>query len=93
MKKIIDGKLYNTDTSKLLCKWLVGEDNGGNVINFYELYLTKKGTYFKATFPGHSIWSDGDNIEILSEADARKTMEEHSSAEEYISAFGDVEEG
>jgi hypothetical protein len=46
MKKIIDGKIYNTETAILI----IHEDNSLSVNDFaYEseaLYLTKKGTYF-----------------------------------------------
>lgn len=43
MKKVIDGKLYNTETSTLLAKW----DNGRNPNDFFfaesSIYKTKAG--------------------------------------------------
>src|SRR3990172_2422569 len=48
MKKVIDGKIYNTETAELLHEW----DNGmyGNDFGRCEeaLYRTKKGAYFIA---------------------------------------------
>jgi hypothetical protein len=40
MKKIVDGKLYDTQTAESLGEW------SDNNFNHYSLYRTRKGAYF-----------------------------------------------
>lgn len=102
MKKIVDGKMYNTETARCVAQW----DNGiyGNDFNACEeaLYQTNKGQYFIAGEGGvNSKYSQscgnnstcgGSGIELLSESEAKDWLENHGTAEEYEKEFT-VEEG
>lgn len=101
MKKVIDGKLYNTATAKEL-----GCDSysaPGDFHYFEEtLYRKKTGEFFLygeggpmskyAESIGQNEWSGGEQIMPLSEESARKWSEEHLSADEYEEIFGEVSE-
>ena len=101
MKKIINGKRYDTDTAKL-----IGEDWYSNRTDFSywreELYRKNTGEYFLhgeggpnsryAESVGQNTWSGGEKIIPLSIEAAQKWAEEHLSADEYEKVFGVVEE-
>lgn len=101
MKKIISGKVYNTETAEFL-----GEDSYSNITDWHyyseELYRTKKGAYFMhgkgnglskyGEHNGDFGYCPGETIEVISEDEARAWAEEHMSAEEYMELF-EVEEG
>ena len=101
MKKIINGRLYSTETAKEIYAW----DNGfyGSFRYFSEaLYQKKTGEFFifgqggamsKYAQPcGENNWGYGERIIPVSESDARKWMEDHADADTYIEVFGEVEE-
>lgn len=103
MKKIINGKLYNTDTAKALGSY----DNGlgdGDFYHFNEtLYLKKTGEFFLYGFGGPMTYyaesigdgnwrSGGEKIFPQTEAEAKKWVEDHLDADTYIEIFGEVEE-
>lgn len=76
MKKVIDGKLYNTKTADLICE----RDNGYYWRDFNYcsecLYRTKKGSWF--------IYGDGngrDSIEPITKDEAFQWMQEHNFKE------------
>lgn len=91
MKKIVNHKLYNTDTAQLLGEYSYG--NGwGDVYYLYEaLYRTKNGAYFihgqggarsaYATMVSSNSWSGGENIIPLSSKEAYDWAEEHDMIE------------
>lgn len=95
MKKIIKGKLYDTDTARR-----VGADGGGD--GFYSwseaLYQKRTGEFFlageggPATKYAHSVgqnqWSGGSKIIPLDINAARKWAEEHLDADVYGEIFG-----
>lgn len=97
MKKIINGKLYDTTTARCL-----GSDSYSNRRDFHywseELYVKRTGEYFLygeggpmsryAETVGQNEWSGGEKIIPLSLDKARKWAEEHLSADEYEEAFG-----
>lgn len=101
MKKIIDGKLYNTETAKLIGEY----DNGypQNDFSYYSeaLYRKRNGEFFLyvdggalsdcAHYSGGS-WSGGADIVPLNESKAIKWCEKHLDVEKYIEIFGEVEE-
>ena len=102
MKKVIRGKLYNTDTAKL-----IGEQSNnlsGRDLNFFSesLYLTKSGAYFLhgeggantkySVSVGNNSWSGGEQIQPMSPLSAREWAEENLTTEEYEKAFGEPEE-
>lgn len=102
MRKIINGRTYNTETSKAIGSW----DNGYSVTDFNYceeiLYKNTKGAYFiygeggpmskysKAI--GNNNWSGGEAITPLTKDEAMDWAEEHLEAEEYEAEFGEVEE-
>lgn len=90
MKRIINGKMYNTETAELIHEW----DNGSYGSDFRSceesLYKTKKGAYFTAGSGGPmskyaehhgNSTSGGEGIEILSEKEAMVWLEEHDGTE------------
>ena len=99
MKKLIDGKIYNTETAELLHEW----DNGcyGNDFKSCEesLYKTKKGAYFiagsggpmskYAVSCGSNSTSGSEQIEVLTEAEAIRWLEEHDGSDILTEKFAD----
>ena len=95
MKKVIDGKLYNTETAKEL-----GHDGGGDRFSRWheELYQKRTGEFFiygeggpmtrYAVSISDNSWSGGSKIIPLSVGKAREWAEEHLDAEEYAEIFG-----
>lgn len=96
MKKIIKGKVYDTDTARLL-----GSD--GNYFRSFQewreqLYQKRTGEFFlygeggPASKYAHSIglneWSGGWKIIPLTAEKAREWAEEHLTADEYEEIFG-----
>ena len=51
MKKIIDGKLYNTETATLLAEWEDERTPNPNDMGYYKssIYKTKKGAFFSVS--------------------------------------------
>lgn len=100
MKKIINGKKYDTDTAKE-----VGSDsNGGSRLDFWEetLYQKRTGEFFLfgeggpasrySKSCGNNNWSGGEQIIPLSWDAAKEWAEEHMDADAYESVFGEVTE-
>jgi hypothetical protein len=101
MKKIINGRKYDTETAKFL-----GNASFEVPGNFYfwseDLYKKKTGEYFLAGEGGasskyaHSVglneWSGGEDIKPLTESEAKEWVEEYLTAEDYEEIFGEVEE-
>jgi hypothetical protein len=103
MKKIINGKLYNTETATCLGSWSNGHDVGDFTYCEESLYRTKSGNYFifglgganskYSQQCGQNSYSGGSDITVISEGDAKNWAEDHLDADEYIAAFGQPEEG
>ena len=101
MKKIINGKRYDTDTAKKLAS-----DWYSNRTDFYyweeTLYRKNTGEYFLhgeggpaskyAQSVGQNSWSGGEKIIPLSVENARKWAEDHLDGDEYEKIFGVIEE-
>ncbi len=101
MKAIINGKIYNTETATKLGNYEYGIC--GDLNHVYEsLYRTKKNAYFLAGSGGvntrysrscgDNTWRGGEKIIPVEGWEARKWMEKHCAAEEYIVAFDEPEE-
>jgi hypothetical protein len=101
MKKIINGKKYDTDTAKILGS--AGYSHPGEFNHWKEtLYIKKTGEFFLHGIGGpmskyaHRIgpdeWSGGEEIHPLSPEEARKWIEKNLDVEEYEEIFGEVEE-
>ncbi len=104
MRKIIDGKVFNTDTATLVCdvspsgfyrgdfRW---EDTG--------LYKSPKGQFFLAGEGGPmSRWAQaegqngrrsGSGIELVSDDVARHECERYGTPAQFAAAFGEPLEG
>lgn len=101
-KKIINGKLYNTETATLVGEWW--NNYPTNDFNYCEenLYRKHTGGYFLcgeggplsqySESYGNNSWGYGEEITPLSEQEAMQWAEERLSADEYIALFGEVEE-
>lgn len=100
MKKIIKGKLYDTDKARRL-----GGDEGGEGFSHWceELYQKRTGEFFLygqggamtkyAQALSDNSWSGGEKIIPLTFETARQWAEEHLSADAYAREFGVPEEG
>lgn len=101
MKKIINGKLYDTDTAKELGCWDNGDTGFTSVTE--TLFRKRTGEFFLFGEGGPSTqyakridqnsWSGGREIIPLSAAKAREWAEENLSADEYADIFGMPDEG
>lgn len=95
MKKIINGKLYDTDKARYL-----GGDSAGDGFSYWceELYVKRTGEYFLygkggpmtkyAESAGQNQWTGGEKIIPLTLNNAMKWAEEHLRAEAYEEIFG-----
>lgn len=102
MKKIINGKVYDTERAKELGFW----QNTGDCRDFgwicETLYRKKTGEYFLhgeggamtcyARAEGQNSWSGGSRIMPMSYAEAKAWAEEKLSAEAFEAIFGAVTE-
>lgn len=102
MKKIISGRMYNTETATLVAEW----SNACGVRDFNycaeTLYRKRGGEYFLhgkggaaskyARSSGQNVWSGGEQIIPLSYDNACQWAEEHLDADEYEAEFGEVPE-
>lgn len=102
MKKVINGKLYNTDTAKKCGEY---EPNPyQSDFNWFceELYQKKTGEFFiygsgNASSPyskscGQNEWCGSEKIIPMTYEEAQKWAEKHLDGDEYISIFGEPEE-
>lgn len=102
MKKVINGKMYSTDTAKELASY----SNIADVRDFHwfeeTLYQKKTGEYFihgvggpmtrYARTIGTNEWSGGERILPMSYGEAQKWAEEHLDGDEYEQIFGSIED-
>lgn len=102
MKKVINGRRYDTETANELAKW----HNMQDVRNFSHcketLYRKTTGEYFLygeggpsskySRTVGTNSWSGGERIMPLSLEEAQKWAEEHLEGDEYEEIFGAIEE-
>ena len=102
MKKIINGKMYNTETAQELGS----NSNSGDWRDFSHycetLYRKRTGEFFLhgeggpmtkyAESVGQNQWSGGSRIMPMSWDEAQAWAEENLSTDEYESIFGEVTE-
>lgn len=101
MKKIIDGKKYDTATAEFLASWWNGLVSNDFAHCSEELYRKRTGEFFLygeggpmsgyRRVIGSNEWSGGEEIRPLTEAEARKWVEEKAN-HHYEEIFGEVEE-
>lgn len=93
MKKIINKKLYDTETAKMIASWSNGL--GKSDFRGYEecLFLKKTGEFFLYGEGGGLSpyaerrgdgWGYGEKITPLTEEEARQWAESHMEADEYL---------
>lgn len=102
MKKIINGKIYDTNSANNVGGW----DNNRSVTDFdycsETLYRKRTGEFFLygeggamskySVSRGNNSWSGGEMIIPLSYEAAQKWAEKHLSGDDYESIFGKVDE-
>ena len=102
MKKVINGKLYNTETARK-CGEYEPNPYRSDFSWFCEtLYLKKTGEFFlhgdgNAASPyskscGQNEWCGSEAIKPLTYDEAQKWAEEHLDGDEYIEIFGEPAE-
>jgi hypothetical protein len=102
MKKIIDGRLCNTETAKELGIWNNDLSHSDFDWCAESLYLTRAGQYFVHGRGGarsryaerveQNTWSGGESIYLVSRIEAMKWAETHLDADEYATLFGEPAE-
>lgn len=102
MKKVIRGRVYDTETAIELGSTYGGAENRSD-FNYWEetLYKKRTGEYFLYCFGGalshYGEWhgnsgGSGEQIKPLSYEDAKTWAEESLDGDKYISEFGEPEE-
>ena len=102
MKKIINGKIYNTETATLIHRCDNGRRGDFSCCE-EELYRTKKGAFFIygesgpysrwSRSLGPSSWCGGEDIEALEIPEVRHWLEGHEvDPDVYLSVFPRTEE-
>ena len=100
MKRIINGKKYDTKTATEVGRW---NNNRNDFSEVEEILLRKRtGEYFLhgeggpasryAVSAGQNTWSGGEKLIPLSFENAKAWAEEHLTADEYEAEFGEVTE-
>ena len=101
MKRVVKGKLYNTDTAT--CIGSYEYSNAGDFCHVCEeLYRKNNGEYFLAGKGGPKTkyreqvstrgWSSGEKIIPMTIDEAKDWAEEYLSIDTYIEEFGEPEE-
>lgn len=91
MRRIINGKMYNTETAEYLAGWTNGLLM--NDFNFIgeDLYRKKTGEMFLAVYAGANT-SEREGIHPITEERAKHWLEHYNLVDEYIAIFGEPEE-
>ena len=102
MKKIINGKLYDTDTAKEIGSRFRGESVRDFHYSFEQLYKKRTGEYFLygeggpmskyAETVGQNQWTGGKKIIPLDYKAATEWAEKNMDADDYQAEFGEVGE-
>lgn len=102
MKKIIKGKVYDTETAKKVASWY--SSYARNDFHYYEeeLYQKKTGEYFlygegNAASPyskscGQNEWCGSEKITPMTFNEAQEWAEKHLDGDEYCEIFGEPDE-
>lgn len=102
MKKIIDGRKYDTETAKEVGYWSNGLSWGDFSHVSETLFLKKTDEFFLygeggamseyAQYSGANSWGGGEMIRPMTVDQAKLWASRRLSVREYESIFGDVEE-
>lgn len=98
MKKIIQGRTYNTDTATLVMEWSAGGCSSDRYWEETGLYQTRSGHFFLAgeggpstvwaTNDGNNNWGTGSGILPISPKEALERMAKRKWTEEELRALG-----
>ena len=102
MKKVINGKLYDTSTAQRLASWENNQDYGSFNHFAEDLYRKRTGEYFLYGCGGprtqyaqqmeDHMWGSGEAIIPLTVKAAQDWAEEHLDGDDYERIFGAVDE-
>ena len=102
MKKVIDGKTYNTETATEIGNYSYLYNGDFHYID-ETLYVTGKGTFFLAgeggaaskysTDLGNNSSGSGYGMEVLTTGEALQWCEDHDIDADTIAEYFDIEEG
>lgn len=74
MRKIINKKIYDTETAELIAEETSCQN--GNTISWTSIYKTKRGNFFKHIVGNHhEIYAPADNIQPMTDAEALDELE------------------
>lgn len=102
MKKVLKGKVYDTETAKKVASWY--SSYARNDFHYYEeeLYQKKTGEFFlygegNAASPysrscGQNEWCGGEKIMPMTFKEAQEWAEKHLDGDEYCEIFGEPDE-
>ena len=102
MKKIINGKVYDTDTAKKVASWY--SSYARNDFHYYEeeLYQKKTGEFFLhgegnaaskySRSCGQNEWCGSEKIMPMTFKEAQEWAEDHLDGDEYCEIFGEPDE-
>ncbi len=92
MKKVIDGKVYNTEKAEELANWNNGVPFEGFLFSSEILYKSNKGQYFLACQGGHGTFYKGEEeIKLIDESEVKSWLEKTNNHQVYIDLFDPVE--
>jgi hypothetical protein len=102
MRKIIDGKTYDTETALRISGWSYGQYGDFNRCE-ETLFKTRKGAWFiygeggarsqYGQSVGQNSMSGGHKLFLVTEEEAKAFVEKHGDPETYFENFGEPEEG
>lgn len=102
MKKIINNKVYDTETAVCVGEWSNGHYTNDLSYCSEDLYRKRTGEFFLhgdggpmskyAVSCGNNSWGRGEKIIPLTYEAAQKWAEEHLGGDEYEAIFGEVVE-
>lgn len=102
MRKVINGKLYDTEKARKIAEWSDGYPRDFGYVS-ETLYRKRTGEYFihgeggpqsaYAQSCGQNSWMGGEKITPVSYESAKDWMERHCEADEYEAEFGTPAEG
>lgn len=102
MKKILNGKVYDTDTARCVGAWSSSDDPRAFQYVEETLFRKKNGEFFLHGFGGpasvyrvatsENSWQSGERIIPLAYDQAAQWAENHITAEQYEAAFGPIQE-
>ena len=102
MKKVLNGKLYDTDKAQRMAKWQNSRDHTSFAYMEETLYRKRTGEYFLhgageartkyAKRYEDNLWGHGEEIIPITVKAAQEWAEEHLDGDEYEQIFGTIDD-